>query len=68
MRYTSPHAWFKCTDLSLAEAMLVTLIDTFTFELVPEKEIYWNISVIFYPTVGPEDLEMQLPLRVALAK
>ena len=44
------------------------LIDTFTFELPKDKEIYWNVSIILYPTIGAQDTKMQLPLRVGLAK
>ena len=44
------------------------LVNTFTFDLCADKEIYWNLGGIIYPTVGAVDTKMQLPLRVALAK
>ena len=55
-------------SLLYVEAVLAMLIDTFTFELPKDKEIYWNVSIILYPTIGAQDTKMQLPLRVGLAK
>ena len=44
------------------------LVETFTFEPSPGKEIYWNFAPIIYPTVGKVDTRMQLPLRVGIVK
>jgi len=57
---------FKFSQLEM-KVVLAMLIETFTFE-PSQKEIYWNFAVIVYPTVGPENPKMQLPLRVGLVK
>lgn len=51
-----------------AEVVLVMLVEVFMFELPQDKDIYWNFAGIIYPTIGPVDAKMQLPLRVSLAK
>ena len=43
------------------------LVSTFTFEL-PDKPIEWNVSAVWYPTVGKLSNRPQLPLKVGVYK
>ena len=49
--------------LCSTEVVLVTLLSTFT--LAPsDKDVYWNLAGIQYPTIGKESLRPELPMKV----
>ncbi|KAI0789862.1 cytochrome P450 [Abortiporus biennis] len=58
---------YKFAELEM-KLMLCTLLTTFSFALCPDKEIFWNIAGIRYPTVGQESTKAEMPLRVSLVK
>lgn len=49
---------------SRPEVILSVLLEKFRFSR-SNKEIYWNMSFISFPTVGKTDDKSQLPLVVA---
>ncbi|KAI0684490.1 cytochrome P450 monooxygenase [Cytidiella melzeri] len=57
----------SCIGFKLAEiemkVILSVLIGNFKFSL-SDKDIYWNMALIVYPTVGKTDEKSQLPLLV----
>ncbi|KAI0927616.1 hypothetical protein AcV5_008103 [Taiwanofungus camphoratus] len=57
---------FKFSEMEI-KVILSVLLSTFTFELT-EKPIVWNVAGIWYPTVGKESNEPQMPLKVAMLK
>lgn len=39
------------------------MLRSFKF-LLSDKDIYWNVALVSYPTVGKEDTKEALPLKV----
>ncbi|KAJ3775232.1 cytochrome P450 [Lentinula raphanica] len=62
---------FKFSQLEM-KVVIAMLVENFKFSLAPEKEIFWQMSLITSPVVGDSDSENsdhpQLPLIVELAK
>ncbi|KAJ3758988.1 cytochrome P450 [Lentinula raphanica] len=62
---------FKFSQLE-TKVVIAMLVENFKFSLAPEKEIFWQMSLITSPVVGDSDSENsdhpQLPLIVELAK
>lgn len=52
---------------SFAEAILVMLLSRFTFA-PSDKDIYWNLAAIQYPTVGKDSPRSQLPMKVGFVE
>ncbi|CCM00085.1 uncharacterized protein FIBRA_02112 [Fibroporia radiculosa] len=55
---------FKFSELEM-KVVLSALLPSFTFELTG-KPIVWNVASVRYPTVGKENNDAQLPLKVGL--
>ena len=53
----------NCAYVYFSEVVLAVMLRDFKFSL-GEKEIYWNMSFITFPTVGKNDDKSQLPLVV----
>ena len=47
----------------IAEAVLVTLLSKFTFA-PSDRDVYWNLAAIQYPTVGKNSTRPELPMKV----
>ncbi|EED77278.1 predicted protein, partial [Postia placenta Mad-698-R] len=52
---------FKFSEMEM-KVVLAVMVSNFTFELT-EKEIGWNVALVWYPTVGKDDDRPQLPLK-----
>ena len=52
--------------MSLAEVVLYTLVNAFTFDL-SDKPIVWNFGSVAYPAVSKQSSQSQMYLKVALA-
>ena len=50
--------------IPVTEVVLAILLRSFKFSL-SDKEIYWNIASVNYPTVGRESTKPALYLKVA---
>ncbi|KAH9919320.1 cytochrome P450 monooxygenase [Fomitopsis serialis] len=61
----SPFTALICDADYLAEVTLAVLVTNFTFGL-PEKAIAWNVAAVWYPTVGRDSTEPEMPLKVGL--
>ncbi|KZT65623.1 cytochrome P450 [Daedalea quercina L-15889] len=57
---------FKFSEME-TKVVLAVLISNFTFEL-SDKPIEWNVAPVWYPTVGKDDKEPRMPLKVGLYK
>ncbi|KZT73889.1 cytochrome P450 [Daedalea quercina L-15889] len=57
---------FKFSEMEM-KIVLAVLVSNFTFEL-PDKPIEWNVSGVWYPTVGKDGQEPRMPLKVGLYK
>ncbi|KAF9811020.1 hypothetical protein IEO21_06724 [Rhodonia placenta] len=57
---------FKFSEMEM-KVVLAVMVSNFTFKLT-EKEIGWNVALVWYPTVGKDDDRPQLPLKVRLYK
>ncbi|KAF9820625.1 hypothetical protein IEO21_01328 [Rhodonia placenta] len=57
---------FKFSQLEM-KVVLSILLSTFTFA-PSEKEVFWNIAGIQYPTVGRTSRKAEMPLKVGLVK
>ncbi|KAI0684489.1 cytochrome P450 [Cytidiella melzeri] len=53
---------FKFAEIEM-KITLSVLIENFKFSL-SDKDIYWNMSLVVFPTVGKTDEQSQLPLMV----
>ena len=65
-KYPSIHLGSACDDLCiLLEAVLCTLLPSFSFEL-PKERIVWNIAGVVYPTMGTgSDTKSSMFLKVS---
>ncbi|KAI0073344.1 cytochrome P450 [Panus rudis PR-1116 ss-1] len=57
---------FKFSQLEI-KVVLSVLVDTFRFNLSEDKEVYWNLAGVQFPSVGKESDKSELPLRVSIA-
>ncbi|KAH9914354.1 cytochrome P450 [Fomitopsis serialis] len=55
---------FKFSEMEM-KVVLSILLSNFTFE-PSGKQIEWNVGVVWYPTVGKENNNPELPLKVGL--
>ena len=46
-----------------AEVVLAVMLRSFKF-LLSDKDIYWNVALVSYPTVGKVDTKEALPLKL----
>ncbi|PCH40522.1 cytochrome P450 [Wolfiporia cocos MD-104 SS10] len=53
---------FKFSEMEM-KAILSVMLITFVFELT-DKPIAWNISVVWYPTVGTESNIPEMPIKI----
>ena len=47
----------------LAEVVLAVMLRSFKF-LMSDQDIYWNVALVSYPTVGKVDMKEALPLKL----
>ena len=46
--------------------MLAELVREFSFELLPEKPVVWNISSVSYPSISTESTKPEMLLKVRM--
>jgi len=54
-------------DLWVVEVVLAVLLSSFTVEM-SDKPIEWNVAGVWYPTVGKQSDQPQLPMKLSLYK
>lgn len=52
---------------SPTEAVLVVLLETFTFSMAG-KPIFWNLAGVQYPSAGPTSFKASMTLKVGLVE
>ncbi|PCH40523.1 cytochrome P450 [Wolfiporia cocos MD-104 SS10] len=57
---------FKFSEMEM-KVVLSVMLTTFVFEPT-DKPIAWNISIVYYPTVGTESEAPELPMKVRFYK
>ncbi|KZT10168.1 cytochrome P450 [Laetiporus sulphureus 93-53] len=55
---------FKFSEMEM-KIVLSVLLSTFKFALT-DKDIFWNVAIVWYPTVGQDTIKAQMPLKVEL--
>ncbi|KAH9941835.1 cytochrome P450 [Epithele typhae] len=57
---------FKFSQLEM-KVVLAVLLSTFEFDL-SDKQVYWNVAPVVYPSVMPSGRDAAMPMKVTLLK
>lgn len=59
--------WKRPNTIILTEVVLAVMLRSFKFSL-SDKDIYWNVGIVSYPTVGKVDTKGTMPLKLEVIR